>query len=156
MIKYRKLKKSDIIPACKLIIDTYLKFNHVKSAKRMLKVYHDCYDTKINPLPKIEKYFAKAPISYVALDGKKIVGVVRGRPARLTSLYVDGSYHCRGIATELANIFERDAKRLGGKTIKIRASLYGEPFYKKMGYKKSTGKRFFYDLKIQPMKKVLK
>jgi len=155
MIKIRKIKKSDIGPACKLIINAYKKYIHTKSAGEMLRIYQQCYDPKTNSRPKTEKYFAQAPISYVALDGKKIVGIVRGRLTRLISLYVDGHYHHRGIATELTVFFENEAKKLGSKKIKVRASLYAEPFYAKMGYKKTSGKRFLYGLKYQPMKKIL-
>ncbi len=121
----------------------------------MLKVYHKYFDPSAKNREKTAKYFAKAPISYVALDKKKIVGIVRGRPERLVSLYVDGRYQRRGIAKKLVNFFETEAKKRGGKKIKIRSSLFGEPFYEKMGYKKSTGKRSYYGLKIQPLKKIL-
>ena len=56
----------------------------------------------------------------------------------------------------LVKKFERNAQKYGSKKIKIRASLFAVPFYKKMGYKKTTGIRNFKGLKIQPMKKILK
>ena len=45
-------------------------------------------------------------------------------------------------------------ERLGLKSIKLKASLNGEGFYLKMGYKRSTGRRNFKGLIIQPMKKI--
>jgi hypothetical protein len=39
--------------------------------------------------------------------------------------------------------------------IRIRSSLYAVPFYRKLGYKKSTGVRGFKGLKMQPIIKKL-
>ncbi len=50
--------------------------------------------------------------------------------------------------------FEKEAKK-NSSYIKTRASLFAVPFYRKMGYKKTTGIRKFKGLKIQPMKKIL-
>jgi GNAT superfamily N-acetyltransferase len=81
--------------------------------------------------------------------------MIRGRPERITNLYVDGKYHKRGVGRLLLNKFEAEAKKLKSKEIKTRASLYAAPFYEKMGYKKTTGVRNFRGLKIWPMKKII-
>ena len=51
--------------------------------------------------------------------------------------------------------YERKATTLGSKVIKLNASMYAVPFYKKIGYQKSTGIRNLFGLKVQPMKKYL-
>jgi GNAT superfamily N-acetyltransferase len=156
MIKYRKLQKLDITPACDLIFTTFKKFNSHDGSPAAVKKYLSLFDRKLNSTEELEKRFARSPIAYVAIDGKKIVGVMRGRPDRLVNLFVNGSRHKHGIGKKLVNIFEAEAKKMRGKIVKIRASLYAMPFYQKMGYRKTTGQRLFHGLKIQPMKKIIK
>jgi GNAT superfamily N-acetyltransferase len=156
MIKYRKFKRSDLIPACQLIFDTYKKFNGREGGKKGLDLYLSYYSPKINPPEKLLANFSRTPLKYVATDGKKIVGILRARPERLVNLFVDGRYHKKGIGRRLILMFENDAKKLRPKTIMIRASLYAAPFYRKMGYKKTTGIRKFHGLKVQPMIKKFK
>ncbi|MFA6322617.1 MAG: GNAT family N-acetyltransferase [Candidatus Buchananbacteria bacterium] len=151
MIKYRKFKNSDIPQVCELILATYKKFNHKKNSPKMLEKYLDCYSPKRNSLAELKTYFAKAPIHYLALDGKKIIGTVRGRADRLVNLYVDGRYHKQGIGRNLVIQFEKEAKKLRPKKIKINASIFAVRFYQKLGFKKSTGQRKIFDLLTQPM-----
>jgi GNAT superfamily N-acetyltransferase len=156
MLEIRRLKKSDIIAVCNLIIETYKKYNHKKSSPKMLKSYLDTYSPKSNDLEKLFAYFKKSPIQYVALNKQKIIGVVRGRPERLVNLYINGQYHHQGIGGQLISIFEKEAQKRGGKIIKIRSSIFAVPFYQKQGYKKTTGTRKIKDLVFQPMQKIIK
>jgi len=155
MVKYRKFKQSDIIPACKLITATYKKYNRREGSKAAINKYLNQFDPKIISQEKLEERFARATIAYVATDNKKIIGLIRGRKDRLVTLFVDGSYHKKRIGKKLAKLFEIEAKKIRGKIIKVRASIYAVPFYQKIGYKKTTGPRSFHGLKIQPMKKNL-
>jgi GNAT superfamily N-acetyltransferase len=99
---------------------------------------------------------------YVAEDGSEIVGVLRGRPGRLGSLFVRGDYHRRGIGRMLVAHFEQElVRRHGEQVVHVAATLYAVPFYLAMGYKRSTGVRQGWSfeghgLPIQPMRKVLR
>lgn len=68
---------------------------------------------------------------------------------------MDGNYRRRGIGRKLT---KEPESALMKKTdvIKIRSSLYAIDFYKAMGYRKTTGKRMFHGVPIQPMEKTLK
>ena len=78
---------------------------------------------------------------------------------RLASLFVHKTFHHQGIGRKLVEHFEREIIRRKGKVIRVAATMYGVPFYLKLGYKKSTGGRIGWSfdgrgLPIQPMRKV--
>jgi len=156
MIKIRKFKKSDAKNASKLVAITYAQFNNREGNKKDVQNYIDHFDPKKTPLKVIEQNFCSSKICFVALDNDKIIGVVRGGLIRVSNLFVNGKYHGQGIGKRLMTKFETEAKKLGSEKIKIRASLYAVPFYKKMDYKKTGGERKIFGLRYIPMKKILK
>ena len=90
-----------------------------------------------------------------------IVGVLRGRADKLQSLFVRADHHRRGIGRRLVMHFEQACRQQGSSVIRLQATLYAVPFYRALGYKKSTGVRTgqIFDgtgFKYQPMKKVLR
>ncbi len=101
-----------------------------------------------------------ADMIFVAEDAGKIVGVLRGRPDRLQSLFVDAAYHRQGIGRRLVERFEEEARRQGAAEIQCAATLYAVPFYRRMGYENigevETGPCFDGEYFMwQPMRKVL-
>jgi GNAT superfamily N-acetyltransferase len=116
-------------------------------------LYH--YDIKNRGADDIIKGFSFSPIVVAAFDGEKIIGIIRGRKEKIINLFVNGRYHKQGIGRQLVSKFELLACRQGAKFIKICASPYAVEFYKKVGYKKTTGVRLKKGLKYQPMKKYL-
>jgi len=96
----------------------------------------------------------------VAKEAGDIVGVLRGRPERLASLFVRAEHHRRGIGRMLVERFEAESLQQGVRVIRLAATLYAVPFYQALGYKRSTGVRNGWSfeghgLQIQPMRKVL-
>lgn len=101
-----------------------------------------------------------SPTLLVADCGGHIVGVLRGRPERLASLFVHADFHRRGIGRSLVERFEALSLGDGVRVIRLAASLYAVPFYLALGYRRSTGVRDGWSfegrgLRIQPMRKVL-
>jgi GNAT superfamily N-acetyltransferase len=97
---------------------------------------------------------------FVAEDEGGIVGVLRGRPGRLQSLFVSGSHHRRGIGRRLVERFEQESIRRRVTHVKVAATLFAVPFYLSLGYKRSTGVRAGWSfegrgLQYQPMRKAL-
>lgn len=102
----------------------------------------------------------QAEMLLVAEDAGEIVGVLRGKPGRLQSLFVRGDQHRQGIGRRLVELFEAECLRQGAPEVRLAASLYAVPFYTKLGYKKTTGPRTMacFDgqgFPYQPMRKVL-
>jgi GNAT superfamily N-acetyltransferase len=132
---------------------TFIRFNYKHGTKKGVASFvANNTPTKENLRIKSE-HFKKYPLIFVALKNKKIVGYCRGTENRLINLFVEGDHHRQGIGTALLKKHEDGAKKLGSKKMKMRASIYGIPFYEKHGYKKSTNRRVFHGLFIQPMKK---
>ncbi len=156
MITLRKFRKADTQVVALLVMSTYRQFNSTEYvSKHAIKEYLDYYDPRKNAIKQLYENFQRTPIFYVAVDDNRIIGMIRGRPGRISNLFVDGEHHKKGVGRLLVNRFEFEAKKQESKEIKIRASLYATPFYQKMGYKKTTGIRNFRGLKVYPMKKSL-
>jgi len=101
-----------------------------------------------------------SPTLLVADECGNVVGVLRGRPERLASLFVRADHHRRGIGRSLVDQFEALSAEQGVRVIRLAATLYAVPFYLALGYKRSTGLRNGWSfeghgLKIQPMRKDL-
>lgn len=102
-----------------------------------------------------------AKVVLVAEDRGEIVGVLRGSPGRVHSLFVDGDRHEQGIGRQLMDEFEAWCRARDVTKITLAATPYAVGFYQRLGYKKSTGVRSMSifgaaaPFPYQPMKKVL-
>ncbi len=149
----RKATKKDTDNIFKLVVKTYSACNRNEGAKEATQRYIKQFKiTKKNRKEKQESLM-KNPIIFVLIDNQKIIGVIKGNKNKISNLFVDPSYHKKGAGRKLVEKFEREAKKRKTKIIKIRSSLFAVEFYKKMGYKKTTGIRSIKELKFQPMKK---
>ena len=163
MISIREYTDCDAEKVGKLIAETYSEFNlsFVPSAEiglflgpfRYAGSQQKTHQDAISQVIRSEMVF-------VAEDDGEIVGVLRGRPVRLGSLFVRGDHHRQGIGRKLVEHFEQACLQQGPTVIRVAATMYAVPFYLAMGYKCSTGVRNGESfegrgLKIQPMRKVL-
>lgn len=78
-------------------------------------------------------------IHFMALDGKKVVGVARAHfnepgVAQFRYMGVDIRHRRRGIATSLLRALEKEAKRRGAKIAWFNAREPAVPFYEKCGH----------------------
>jgi GNAT superfamily N-acetyltransferase len=164
MIRIRNYYEDDSLAVGRLIADTYRRYNldfiQPNEQAPFLGPFQHAYSS--NPEHKTAiSHTIHAEIIYIAENyGNGILGVLRGKPERLHSLFVGGNYHRMGIGSALLNHFEMENRDLGYKVIRLASTLYAVPFYLRMGYKKSTGVRKGWSfqgegLQWQPMKKVL-
>lgn len=152
----RKFQKKDVKEVALLISQTYKKFNSSDYfEKKAAQDYIQLFNPKKTSEDNILKIFNRATIFYVAKEGEKIIGTIRGDPKRISSLFVDGEQHKKGIGKKLVLRFEKEAKKQGSKEIKLRSQLYSVIFYEKMGYKKTRGIINAKGLKVYPMRKYL-
>lgn len=91
--------------------------------------------------------------SYVAEKNGRIVGVVGRVKDRIRYLFVDKECHGQGIASALLKKSEEQALEHGYVKLLVRSSLYAQEFYRKQGYKKSTGTIRCQGIVFQPMVK---
>jgi len=155
-MKIRKYKNSDLKEASDLIRNTFKRFNSRDATKKGVRDYIESYTLKEKNIEKIKKRFSRTSIFFVAEENKKIIGLIRGNPERISNLFVKADYHKKKIGKKLVERFEKEAIKKKSKLIKLKASIYSVPFYQRMGYKKTTGTRYISELKIQPMQKSLR
>jgi GNAT superfamily N-acetyltransferase len=146
----------------RLIADTFSAFNlsfaPPEERDRLLGPFQHARSAEKAHQEAIARVISASMVLVAEEDGE-IVGVLRGRKDRLQSLFVHGDHHRRGIGRDLVECFEQACMEQGASEIRVAATLYAVPFYRKMGYKKTTGVRsgrsFEGRLEWQPMKKVL-
>lgn len=163
MIDIRSYRETDALAVGRLIAATYSEYNlsFLPLAERGPFLGPFCHAESPDPAhQQAIRAILRSPMLYVAEDDGQIVGVLRGRPGRLASLFVRGDRHRQGIGRQLVERFERDSRGQGVTVLHVAATLYGVPFYRAMGYKRSTGLRRGWSfeghgLPVQPMRKVL-
>lgn len=159
----RKSRETDSLEIGHLIATTYRTYNlsHAdpEEQDRLLGPFKHAFSDDPRHQEAIRSV-VRSPMLYVAEAENQIVGVLRGRPHVLASLFVHGSYHGQGIGRKLVERFELDSQEQGIEWIRVAATLFAIPFYQALGYKKTTGIRPCHsfegtNLKYQPMKKML-
>lgn len=163
MIIFREYSEQDAESVGKLIADTYSQFNLAYLPSEEMKAFLGPFQHANSPEKQHQEAIANMIWSewvFVAEDDGEIVGVLRGRKERLGSLFVRGDHHRKGIGRGLVERFEQECQKHAPMVIRVAATMYGEPFYAAMGYKRSTGVRSSrsfegHGLPIQPMRKVL-
>jgi GNAT superfamily N-acetyltransferase len=164
MISIRDYQDDDSPSVGILIADTFGEFNlsHVAAEER---------DRFLGPFrharslaPAYRKDIADAIRAHWVFvaeeDDGEIVGVLRGKPGKLQSLFVRADRHRQGIGRALVNRFEYECLQAGVPIVRLQATLYAVDFYQSLGYVRSTGVRsgrIFEGtgFRYQPMKKVL-
>lgn len=163
MITIRPYTPQDAPQVGILIADTFGTFNldyaTPEERERLLGPFRHAHSDNPAHRQAIVEVLAASMI-FVAEDAGKIVGVLRGRPDRLQSLFVDETWHRQGIGRRLVERFEEACRHQGATEIQCAATLYAVPFYLRMGYEKTgeveTGPCFDGDhFMWQPMRKVL-
>jgi predicted N-acetyltransferase YhbS len=163
MMKIRNYTERDAPSVGILIADAYAEFNldfaDPAEMKRLLGPFYYARSQETAHQQAIVEVLRSA-MMYVAEAEGEIVGVLRGREARLASLFVRKDHHRQGIGRRLVETFEAESRVLGVPVIRVAATLYAVPFYLAMGYRRSTGVRAGWSfegqgLLYQPMRKVL-
>lgn len=162
-IEIRPFRPSDAGPAGRLIAETFRKFNLAYAPpaeqEKLLGPFRNANSEDRKHRHEIARVI-DAPWALVAIADDRVVGVLRGSPGRLHSLFVRECYHRQGIGRRLMETFERKCLDAGAEKITLQATLFAVPFYRALGYKRSTGVRsgrcFDGDgFPYQPMKKLL-
>ena len=73
---------------------------------------------------------------YVIVDGDRILGTASLENNNVFSVFVNTTYHGKGIGQRLMEHIERVAKNRGIDRLKLPSSLTAVGFYRKLGYKK--------------------
>ncbi len=156
-------EKNDAQSVGRLIAETYRKFNldftSPTEQRKLLGPFHYAWSADPTHRQAIARVL-RTDMIFIAEDGIQIVGVLRCRPGRLQSLFVQEDHHRQGIGRRLVAACEQWCARHGSRVIYLAATLYAVPFYLALGYWRSTGIRHGRSFEgrgliYQPMKKYL-
>jgi GNAT superfamily N-acetyltransferase len=162
-IRIRPFRETDAAAVGRLIADTFREFNlsyaPPEEQEKLLGPFRHARSHSAKRQAEIARLI-RAPWVLVAVEDARILGVLRGSPGRLHSLFVHKPAHRRGIGRHLMSAFERKCRKEGIAKITMQSSLYAVPFYQALGYVRSTGVRKGEcfdgtDFPYQPMKKLL-
>lgn len=163
MISIRDYQDQDAPSLGVLIADTFGTFNlaHVsaEARDRFLGPFRHARSDAPGHRQAIADVIRAHWVFVAEVDGK-IVGVLRGRPGKLQSLFVRADHHRQGFGRALVARFESACRQAGAAVVRLQATLYAVPFYQSVGYVRSTGVRsgrIFEGagFEYQPMKKTL-
>jgi putative acetyltransferase len=162
-VTIRRYRTSDCAVVGRLIADTFRQFNlsyaPPDEQERLLGPFRYAWSHDPDHQRRIAEVI-DAPVVLVAEVKRAIVGILRGRPGRLHSLFVREACQRRGIGSQLVSAFERELGKVGSERITLQSTLNAVPFYEKLGYRRSTGVRSGpcfegTGFRYQPMKKTL-
>ena len=155
LIRIRQYRKSDLQSSATIAWNLWRKFFIRDCTAEGARWWQAHLAPVKSNMDKIGQRYAAAPISLVATDKGKVIGMVMGTKDELLRLFVHHRYHGKGVGRKLMQRYEAQCLRHVAISIRVLASLYAVPFYTRNGYKKTTGIRNCKGLKVQPMKKVL-
>jgi len=134
-----ELRDKDVIEVAKLARKIFKKFaGSDYFDKEGIQGTLDFFDTEKRSAKELIECFRSKSMFFIAEDNNKIIGMIRGTSKNISSLYVDEKEHKKGIATKLIQRYEKEAIKQGSDLITLESTIYAMPFYKKMGFKKTT------------------
>lgn len=158
-MKIRKYKKNDFDSVIKLVHKTMSHALKSHPEYWSEKFLHE-WDIKKNK-EKIKSFFDQAQFMYVALDGEKYIGFVRGtyekghdpreKRYHLNTAFVLPPYQGKGVGSALIKRVLGDLKGIGATRVRLFSSIPAISFYKRHGFKKITGKSTRHGIMVQPM-----
>ena len=132
MITYKRATTDDICPALDLALKVFMEFDAPDYGPEHTERMRLAIDDRIlNP----DIYLSGKRLMYVALDDKKVIGIIETYGNnRISLLFVDGNYQRQGTASGLMNRIICDLKRIGFSKIVLNSSPCGLPFYSDFGF----------------------
>ncbi len=153
-MKIRKFRVGDAAAVARMHRGTIRKINSRDYSKKQIEVWSGRTNAKRF------KESMKSKISFVAVDGEKIIGFGGfKKDGEFNSLYVHNKYIGKGVGKRLLSKMEKTASNMGIKKFTINSSLTAKNFYKSQGYKvlrKTLFKRPKLALQIYKMEKKLR
>ena len=140
-ISIRRLSESEIPSALELAWNVFSQYESPDYSSEGTEEFKKCLSD--------EKYLSG--IEYFgAFDGKDLVGTIgiRAEKAHICFFFVDGRYHRRGIGTAMLRCLLNDYK---GKTITLKSSPYGLPFYIAVGFAATDDEKTVNGIRFTPM-----
>ncbi len=128
----RQVTTEDIRPALDLALRVFIEYDSLDYGPDHTERMRLSIEERIaNP----DIYLSGERLMYVALDDKKVIGIIETYGNnRISLMFVDSEYHRQGIATELMRLIGCELKRRCFDKIVLNSSPNGLLFYKHFGF----------------------
>ena len=134
MITYRRATPEDIRPALALVEKVWNKLVMPEMDEQEQEAYRRSTSENNNE-ERVAQYNSGKRTMDIAVDDDKIVGIIGADDdGYVRQLFVDETYHRRGIATELLHRMVCELVLMGFNVIYLNSSRYALPFYKSFGF----------------------
>ena len=129
----RQATSEDIRPALDLALRVFIEYDSLDyGSEHTERMRLSIKDRIANP----DIYFTGNRLMFVALDVKKVIGIIETYGNnRISLMFVDSDYQRQGIATELMSRMVCELKMSGYNKIVLNSSPNGLLFYKHFGFK---------------------
>lgn len=128
--KVNRKNKQEIEKIISLIYNTFLVSNKETANHRTKSLYKKKYWPE-HDHKKTEENVIKSDIFLKAVENSKILGIIRWEKEKIINFYVSPKSQRKWIGTKLLKRFEKEAKRLGSKSIYLKSSKFAKEFYSK-------------------------
>lgn len=128
----RQATAEDIRPALELALRVFMEYDSLDYGPEHTERMRLSIEERIAH-PDI--YISGNRLMFVALDDKKVIGVIETYGNnRISLMFVDSDYHRQGIASQLMSRMVCELKRSGFDKIVLNSSPYGLLFYIHFGF----------------------
>ena len=129
-MRIRKFRNQDAKQVCNVLR---------RSQKEVLSKYYkkviiDTFCKRITQKRMIQR--AKEQEIFVAVEGKRVLGINGLIGNEIRRFHVLPNYHGKGVGKLLMQNVERIARERGIRKLIVKSSINAEGFYKKMGFKR--------------------
>jgi len=126
----RKFSKEDARKASYLLRKVQREYMIQYYPKRIVEDFYK----RNSPAQVIKK--AETRDTFVAVEGKRILGINALDGNEIRQYYVNPRYHKKGVGKALMRNIEKIAQRKHIRKLIVKSSINAEGFYKKMGFKR--------------------
>lgn len=154
MIRIRAFQQRDMGYVCALVRETFLACNSIGQPQDAVDAYVSFFTPNTNA-DALRKKFNLSPLSVVAVSEGRIIGMLRGDKKKLSNIFILPSFQKMGVGDKLIKKYMQEARKKRSDQIRLNAVPQAVAFYKKYGFKKTTGIRRRNGLYVQPMKLLL-
>jgi GNAT superfamily N-acetyltransferase len=147
-----KFNKGDVAPISALIWDVFLEFEAPEYSEEGINTFREF----IEPSRLSREIQENRMRFYCCHENDSVIGVLAYRDtSHISLLFVDKSYHRKGIAAELFRISLTEIleEYKDVKEITVNSSPYAESIYRKMGFVSQDTVQTLNGIKYIPMKK---
>ncbi|MBU0577371.1 GNAT family N-acetyltransferase [Patescibacteria group bacterium] len=127
----RKLREGEELAVSRVCKRCIKEINSKDMTKKQVRYLSDYFSAK-----NIRESLGETRV-YVALLGEKIVASGSLCEGRIKAVFVNPSYHKKGVGAKLVRYLEGILKKMGHNSTFVRSSKHAVEFYKKLGFREA-------------------